>query len=50
MFFYCRVENEGDEPITMTIGACNVFEVDSYCESKKVGDNNVVEAKGKEIG
>lgn len=45
-----RHAGEGDEdgdkaPIIMRIGACNVFEVDSYCECKNVGDNNVLEAK-----
>ncbi|XP_786640.2 dynactin subunit 6 [Strongylocentrotus purpuratus] len=32
-------------PITMTIGANNVFEVGSRCEAVRVGNNNVVESK-----
>lgn len=30
---------------TMVIGDHNVFEVDSYCESPRVGNNNIMEAK-----
>jgi hypothetical protein len=32
---------------TMVIGNNNVFEVDCRVESKKIGDNNIVESKGK---
>ncbi|XP_042225219.1 dynactin subunit 6-like [Homarus americanus] len=35
----------GDEPPVMVIGNNNVFEVDSYCQASKMGDNNVLEAK-----
>ncbi|XP_037776437.1 dynactin subunit 6-like [Penaeus monodon] len=35
----------GEEPQVMVIGNSNVFEVDSYCQATKVGDNNVLEAK-----
>lgn len=31
----------------MTIGNNNVFEVDCHVESRKIGDNNIVESKGK---
>lgn len=31
-----------------TIGNFNVFETDSMCEALRVGDNNVLEAKGTE--
>jgi hypothetical protein len=31
----------------MVIGNNNVFEVDCRVESKKIGDNNIVESKGK---
>ncbi|KAK4297966.1 hypothetical protein Pmani_022388 [Petrolisthes manimaculis] len=34
-----------DPPPVMVIGNNNVFEVDSYCEASKIGDNNVLEAK-----
>lgn len=36
-----------DPPPVMVIGNNNVFEVDSYCEASKIGDNNVLEAKCK---
>merc|ERR1712198_619294 len=29
----------GEEPQVMVIGNSNVFEVDSYCQASKVGDN-----------
>ncbi|XP_050737965.1 dynactin subunit 6-like [Eriocheir sinensis] len=34
-----------DPPPVMVIGNNNVFEVDSYCQASKVGDNNILEAK-----
>ncbi|XP_034938819.1 dynactin subunit 6 isoform X2 [Chelonus insularis] len=34
-----------DNTPVQTVGNFNVFEVDSHCESLKVGDNNVLEAK-----
>nr|CAG4637484.1 EOG090X0I48 [Ceriodaphnia reticulata]SVE73296.1 EOG090X0I48 [Ceriodaphnia reticulata] len=44
-----QIINSGDE--IMTIGNNNVFEVDCRVESKRIGDNNIVESKafvGKE--
>ncbi|CAL4159507.1 unnamed protein product, partial [Meganyctiphanes norvegica] len=38
-------EEPGKEPQIMVIGSNNVFEVDSFCQAKKVGDNNVLESK-----
>ncbi|XP_063861558.1 dynactin subunit 6-like isoform X2 [Scylla paramamosain] len=34
-----------DPPPVMVIGNNNVFEVDSYCQASKIGDNNILEAK-----
>ena len=36
-----------DPPPVMVIGNNNVFEVDSYCQASKIGDNNILEAKSK---
>ena len=38
-------EHAGIVPV-MFIGSNNVFEVDCVIESKKIGDNNIVESKG----
>ncbi|XP_014671321.1 PREDICTED: dynactin subunit 6-like isoform X1 [Priapulus caudatus] len=42
---------EGEDPAStqrvMTIGNNNVFEVGSYCEAVRLGDNNILEAKTK---
>ncbi|XP_064102389.1 dynactin subunit 6-like isoform X2 [Macrobrachium nipponense] len=35
----------GETPQVMVIGNNNVFEVDSYCQASKIGDNNVLESK-----
>nr|CAG4643614.1 EOG090X0I48 [Ilyocryptus agilis] len=40
-----QILNIGNEPATMTIGNNNVFEVDCIVESKKIGDNNIIESK-----
>lgn len=49
--FSCHRLPEGSEPQdpppVMVIGNNNVFEVDSYCQASKVGDNNILEAKSK---
>jgi len=40
---------DASEPVTVPvqiIGNYNVFETDCVCESYKVGDNNILEAKG----
>nr|CAG4652306.1 EOG090X0I48 [Triops cancriformis] len=47
----CTIINQNTDNATntpvMIIGNNNVFEVDSYVESLKVGDSNVVESKAK---
>jgi len=52
IFYYCQILwlifyllFSGED--TMVIGNNNVFEVDCRVESKKIGDNNIVESKGK---
>ncbi|KAJ0050680.1 hypothetical protein NL108_005074, partial [Boleophthalmus pectinirostris] len=37
------------EPKTMTIGINNVFEVGCTSQALKIGDNNVIESKGKSL-
>ncbi|KAJ0033052.1 hypothetical protein NQD34_000159 [Periophthalmus magnuspinnatus] len=37
------------EPKTMTIGINNVFEVGCTSQALKIGDNNVIESKGKSV-
>lgn len=44
-----RLPPDAPEPATVPvqiIGNYNVFETDCTCESYKVGDNNILEAKG----
>jgi len=44
-----RLPPDEPEPATVPvqiIGNYNVFETDCICESYKVGDNNILEAKG----
>jgi hypothetical protein len=44
-----RLPSDSPEPATVPvqiIGNYNVFETDCTCESYKVGDNNILEAKG----
>ncbi|KAG9471385.1 hypothetical protein GDO78_015046 [Eleutherodactylus coqui] len=38
---------EDVEPKAMIIGTNNVFEVGCYSQAMKIGDNNVIESKGK---
>lgn len=40
-------ENDEGDPTVMEIGNSNVFEVGSYCEAVKVGNNNILECKSK---
>ncbi|CAH1252354.1 DCTN6 [Branchiostoma lanceolatum] len=42
-----RADKTAPEPVTMEIGVNNVFEVGCNCESLRIGDNNVVEAKAR---
>lgn len=44
---HCICRNDEDvNPVVMTIGNNNVFEVDCEVHCKGVGDNNIVESKG----
>ena len=40
-----RVSSEPNVTPVQIIGNYNVFEVDSRCEARKVGDNNILECK-----
>lgn len=42
-----RVKIINNKPEPMVIGDHNVFEVDSYCEASKIGDNNIMESKSR---
>uniref|UniRef100_T1JFL0 Histone-binding protein RBBP4-like N-terminal domain-containing protein n=1 Tax=Strigamia maritima TaxID=126957 RepID=T1JFL0_STRMM len=42
-----RLTPDDTEPKIMYIGSNNIFEVDCYSESLKIGDNNVLESKCK---
>ena len=49
---YYRPRENGSKSSTIPvqiIGNYNVFEVDSTCEAYKVGDNNILETKGKKL-
>ena len=42
---YVQIVNNDDEP--MIIGSQNIFEVGCYVESKRIGNNNILESKCK---
>ena len=47
IFHSFRISSDQNATPVQIIGNYNVFEVDSTCEASKVGDNNILESKGR---